>query len=426
MYYLGPSIPQTFDKIAELILSKICNTIASEVHIIFDQYFIPSIKDTERCNRNEIDTPYTIVGPSQKRPNDFYKALKNIKFKEALVAFLTEYWCNNSVASFLHNKKVYITNKDQCFSYQIVNDSIIKTVEQDFACNHEEADTRIIYHLSKLENNSKVMIKASDTDILVIILGNIHKLASLEIYLSTIGSKPNIINFINCTKLATTLGDLVCRALPGFHAYTGCDYTASFYRKGKVKPFKELQRNQQVQQVFANLNNIEEIDNFRSMEILQEYTCRLYGIKCKNVNDARLLIFQNQFTSTSIAEYFMKNVNRFDSTQLPPCWKSLKQKIFRTIYVTSMWQNATEANCVNFLPEQCGWTVNDNKIEPLWFEGDPTPLLVEDIVMVELDEVEYNEIDHDDDDHNDNDDDNYNNNDDDDHDDNDDDDHDDV
>ncbi|XP_044739757.1 ATP-binding cassette sub-family A member 10-like [Chrysoperla carnea] len=60
-----------------------------------------------------------------------------------------------------------------------------------------------------------------------------------------------------------------------------------------------------------------------------------------------------------------------------------------------MWQNATEANCINFSPEQCGW---------LWFEGDPTPLLVEDIVMVELDEVELNEIDNCDDDSYDNDD----------------------
>nr|CAH7712903.1 unnamed protein product [Callosobruchus chinensis] len=37
----------------------------------------------------------------------------------------------------------------------------------------------------------------------------------------------------------------------------------------------------------------------------------------------------------------MKNVKKFESSQLPPCWRSLQQKILRTIYVTSMWQNAT-------------------------------------------------------------------------------------
>lgn len=406
LYHLGPSIPQTFDKIAELILSKICNTTASAIHIIFDQYFIPSIKDTERSNRHEIDVPYTISGPSQKRPSDFYKSLKNIKFKEALITFISEYWYNNSIVPFLRNKKVYITNKSECFSFQTVNDAVMKTVEQDFICNHEEADTRIIYHLNKLEKNSNVMVKASDTDILVILLGNIHKLIDLEIYLCTIGSKPNIINFINCNQLATTLGDLLCRALPGFHAYTGCDYTASFYKKGKVKPFKELKKNKQVQQVFANLNNIDVIDNFRSMEILQQYTCKLYGINCNSVNDARLFIFQNKFAPTSAAEYFMRNVKKFDSTQIPPCWNSLKQKILRTIYVTSMWQNATEANCVNLSLEECGWTNDNNKIEPFWFESDPTPLLIEDIVSVE---IEHNEIDHDTDDYNNDNDDNDDN-----------------
>lgn len=194
----------------------------------------------------------------------------------------------------------------------------------------------------------------------------------------------------------------MCRALPGFHAYTGCDYTASFYRKGKVKPFKELEKNLQVQHVFACLNKIEQIDNMKNMEILQEFTSKFYGINCKSVNDARLLIFQSRFSSTSVAEYFVKKVKSFDSTLIPPCWRSLKQKILRTIYVTSMWQNATEVNCVKLLPEQCGWIVDDDKIEPLWFEGEPTPLLVEDIVLVETDEdIEFNEVDNDSDDYND-------------------------
>lgn len=77
-----------FDRTAELMLMKMCNTTASEIHIIFDQYFTPSIQDVERKIRNEIDTPYTIVGPSQKRPGNFCKSLKNIEFKEALISFL--------------------------------------------------------------------------------------------------------------------------------------------------------------------------------------------------------------------------------------------------------------------------------------------------------------------------------------------------
>lgn len=53
------------------------------------------------------------------------------------------------------------------------------------------------------------------------------------------------------------------------------------------------------------------------IEILQQYTCKLYGINCNNVNEASLFIFQNKFSSTYIAEYFMKNVERIYSTQVP-------------------------------------------------------------------------------------------------------------
>lgn len=84
------------------------------------------------------------------------------------------------MAAFLDKKKVFITNKDECFSYQVQNDTVIQNNEREFACHHEEADTRIVYHLSKLANNQRVMVEASDTDIFVIILGNIHKLETLQ------------------------------------------------------------------------------------------------------------------------------------------------------------------------------------------------------------------------------------------------------
>lgn len=73
----------------------------------------------------------------------------------------------------------------------------MKTDETDLHCHHEEADTRMMYHLSKLESHSKIMIKAFDTDILVILLGNIHKFGTFEIFLTTISSKPSAIPCIN-------------------------------------------------------------------------------------------------------------------------------------------------------------------------------------------------------------------------------------
>ena len=42
-------------------------------------------------------------------------------------------------------------------------------------CNHEEADTRILFHiLHALQSKSLGLIQTGDTDVVVIILGNYH------------------------------------------------------------------------------------------------------------------------------------------------------------------------------------------------------------------------------------------------------------
>lgn len=66
---------------------------------------------------------------------------------------------------------------------------------------------------------------------------------------------------------------------------------------------------------------------------------------------------------------------------IPPCWKSLKQKILRTIFVNSMWLNATDPCCVKLRPETCGWYM-DVYLKPIGFLGDPTPLQVNEILHV--------------------------------------------
>ena len=46
--------------------------------------------------------------------------------------------------------------------------------------------------------------------------------------------------FVNLTGIARTLGPTMCAALPGFHAYTGSDYTSAFVGRGKARPLASL------------------------------------------------------------------------------------------------------------------------------------------------------------------------------------------
>ncbi|XP_049318490.1 uncharacterized protein LOC125780337 isoform X2 [Bactrocera dorsalis] len=382
LHLIGSSMPQTFEKVAESILIQLCSTTATEIHLVFDRYISPSIKDSERHSRKEFDTPYKISGPQQTRPKDFLRSLKNYCFKTALVHFLAEYWENQNFVTIVGNKKIFLTVDHQCFSYEVQQNSIKKSEEVDYLCHHEEADTRMIFHAYKAPPESKILIKASDTDVLVILLGNIHKIQHSEIWLANSATKNKNnqhLECINCTELALKLGSKLCRSLPAFHAFTGCDYTAAFYNKGKVKPYKLFSKNEKYQTVFSSLTDEADLFINEKMDTVQEFTVNMYGIKnCNRVNEARYRIFVKSYSSKEDSEKFFKKIKSFDSNTIPPCWISLQQKILRTIFVNSMWLHATDPECVKLQPETCGWFVDDY-LKPTGFIGDQTPLTVQDI-----------------------------------------------
>jgi hypothetical protein len=82
----------------------------------------------------------------------------------------------------------------------------------------------------------------SDTDELVIALGNSYKFPDCKLQLEVGPQRINSLRFIDITSLSIKLGPVLCRALPGFHAFTGSDYTQVFYYKGKISPLKILEK----------------------------------------------------------------------------------------------------------------------------------------------------------------------------------------
>ncbi len=81
------------------------------------------------------------------------------------------------------------------------------------------------------------------------------------------------------------LGPIQCKALPGYHALTGCDYTSSCFRKGKVSPLKTA-----IKCVvhLEGLGNIGEKATFTdNQNLVEKYMCyhgqgSLLSVKCKS------------------------------------------------------------------------------------------------------------------------------------------------
>lgn len=274
--------------------------------------------------------------------------------------------------------------------YTHSNGIITRILDENYECYHEEADTRIFFHLNKCSPQQKILIKSLDTDVLIICLGNIHKFKEQEVWITT--KTNNEINYVNCTQLAEKLGSSVCRALPGFHAFTGCDYTAAFVRKGKIKAYNLLLENEEYQNMFEHLTNPEDINDKEKTDLVQRFTNEMYNVKNNDVNVARFELFLKFFASTTDKENFYKGMINFNSNNIPPCWKTLTQKILRTIFVNAMWQNATEPICTLYDPTECGWQVNESsKLEPLWYIGPSAPLKVEEILSCQQYEEESEE-----------------------------------
>lgn len=69
---------------------------------------------------------------------------------------------------------------------------------------------------------------------------------------------------------------------------------------------------------------------------IQEFTLQIYSTtNCKSVEQAWYEIFEKLYCTKKLKD-FMKTVKGFDLTTIPPCWRSLEQKLLRTFYVRSM------------------------------------------------------------------------------------------
>lgn len=100
-------------------------TDKKEVHIIFDKYNIPSIKDYEHRQRGEDDTTYNIQR-NVKRPSDFGKLLRSSHFKETFVEFLIEDWTKDEFILLCERKMIKLNYGNLCHVYEVNNEKIYR------------------------------------------------------------------------------------------------------------------------------------------------------------------------------------------------------------------------------------------------------------------------------------------------------------
>ena len=192
----------------------------------------------------------------------------------------TSTWREEKYVTILQIKKLRVNCEDACFLYRVEKGEMTKTEDTRLWCNKEEADTKMLFHVGQLVAPNNVVVRTADTDVLIIAPANMGKLpAGINAWLEMGLHMNNTLRYVNMNQLHQALGNSLCVLLPGFHAFTGSDHTASFNRKGKIRPLKLLERSEDAIKAFSVLKEplLSEGEVQTTFKAIKKFTCAIYG-----------------------------------------------------------------------------------------------------------------------------------------------------
>ena len=314
---------------------------------------------------------------------NFKKQLEMESFKRELPVFLAKDWRNNFYKTLLERREVYLGVMGECNRYFLEEGELHVESVSSLSCNHPEADTRVILHMIEADKSTPgdIVIRSSDTDILVLLLHHIHRVSS-TVWMH-VGAKGQCnLRSVNINKVAAAIGQTMCAALPGFHAFTGCDYTSCFARKGKNRPYAIVSKSDKFQRAFASLSRDMPTDEVISS--LQDFVCNLYGArKSIPLNKHRFNMVEKTYKPKSNAKCPFTNLKSIAGSSIPPCEAELMPHIDRSAFVARMWGSAYQKD-LEKTPEN-GWEYINNNFRFIWFNGDQMPNVLVSKISVETD-----------------------------------------
>ena len=230
MRIVTKEVPQTFEDLSLKILGSIT--------------YRNGIKTAER-NKRRTNSKIKIKSVKSRIPQDFNSFLLNGDKKTQLINIVFDYIVQNKIKCLQQLEACMIILSRDGESQEI---SFISTkISECLSSNQEEADTKVILHTLQALNESlvsKVHLRSpsADTDILVIALNLIP-----HIQLDRVFYEYGVGKHRNCLLLSDFhLPDGERRALIGFHAATGNDYTSAFFRKRKDKVLEGHEKQREV------------------------------------------------------------------------------------------------------------------------------------------------------------------------------------
>ena len=234
-------------------------------------------------------------------------------------------------------------------------------------CNHIEADTRVVQFVvaSIKLGKTKILVRTGDSDVLIILIGHCKRLLQTqsrlelfcELHTSQSGKKSDVTGYLDVVAIARSFGLNYSTGLPLLHAFSGCDYTPSFYGIGKAKWINCFLNRSDIMELFQRIvENPPDSLTEDDVIAVTSFTLSVYGVDNpeKGLLDGRW-------------QKLNQGVSSFRS--LPPSPGAAIMQFRKAIHVAShIWGKAHQPMIEPpdmFCIEQ-GWKNNLGMVEHIW------------------------------------------------------------
>ena len=348
---LPPRSSKTFEEYAMLdVLPTIqaYSTKYKRTDIVFDVYRPSSLKAETRSKRGRgVRRRVTAAG---KLPSKWQNFLRDNDNKAELFNFLAD-----KIACVATPNVVIVTKEEEAVSNCTIDLAGVAP------CSHEEADTRIFVHarLATEAGSKVIMVKATDTDVVVIAISVLQALQELGLQQLWVafGQREKLrwipVHDLCCTLTEKTKGMLF------FHAFTGCDVVSAFRGKGKKSAMQTWDVYNEASAAFSKLSQYPPVVDDEDLKTLERFVVIMYdrASTAEGVDDARL-------------DMFARKQRPYEA--IPPTRSALKQHVKRAAYQAGcIWSQSTVCQPEMQTPANWGWTKKGDLWQIVWTELPP-------------------------------------------------------
>ena len=165
---------------------------------------------------------------------------------------------------------------------------------QHLRSEQEEADTLMLLHVLDVTQRgaTSITIQSPDTDVLVLTFWIYKRLCPDTTVIVGTGGKRRSIPL---GPLYEAVGEELVKALPGFHAFSGCDQTGTIGGKSKVSCWNTKKAERSVIDAFSSLGTSDTIPDDIYMT-LERFVCQLYipSTQLRTIGEVRWLLFSKK------------------------------------------------------------------------------------------------------------------------------------